>query len=206
MHREKRPSLARCHAWIGSMWVLLVTGGLAQPAVSAHCRFRLSGQTAPLRGGPGRRGRHRSRPRAPWDRTFRSRSVNLSWCTSEPAPSVRSEPELSERARPMVTPSSSFSAYLGSLHESALSVRHLGRSMNALRAGMAAPPLMAAARVAAGVTSLTCQEPTFTGPLPNRRSRPSTDFFAVRAFELAMPAIFIFHRTAREYAADCQNG
>ena len=41
-----------------------------------------------------------------------------------------------------------------------------------LRAGMAAPPLMAAARVAAGVTSLTCQEPTFTGPLPNRRSRP----------------------------------
>jgi hypothetical protein len=26
--------------------------------------------------------------------------------------------------------------------------------------------------VAAGVTSLTCQEPTFTGPLPNRRSRP----------------------------------
>jgi Transposase DDE domain group 1 len=23
-----------------------------------------------------------------------------------------------------------------------------------------------------GVTSLTCQEPTFTGPLPNRRSRP----------------------------------
>src|SRR6267143_1153643 len=66
-----------------------------------------------------------------------------------------------------VSPSS-----LGSLHESALSVRHLGRSMNGLRAGMAAPPLMAAARVAAGVTSLTCQEPTFTGPLPNRRSRP----------------------------------
>ncbi len=61
----------------------------------------------------------------------------------------------------------------GSLHESALSVRHLGRSMNGLRAGMAAPPLMAAARVAAGVTSLTCQEPTFTGPLPNRRSRPT---------------------------------
>ena len=60
---------------------------------------------------------------------------------------------------------------LGSLHESALSVRHLGRSMNGLRAGMSAPPLMAAARVAAGVTSLTCQEPTFTGPLPNRRSR-----------------------------------
>ena len=27
-------------------------------------------------------------------------------------------------------------AYLGSLHESALSVRHLGRSMNGLRAGM----------------------------------------------------------------------
>ena len=43
----------------------------------------------------------------------------------------------------------------GSLHESALSVRHLGRSMNGLRAGMSAPPLMAAARVAAGVTSLT---------------------------------------------------
>jgi hypothetical protein len=62
--------------------------------------------------------------------------------------------------------------YKGSLHESALSVRHLGRSMNGLRAGMSAPPLMAAARVAAGVTSLTCQEPTFTGPLPNRRSRP----------------------------------
>jgi hypothetical protein len=63
-------------------------------------------------------------------------------------------------------------AYKGSLHESALSVRHLGRSMNGLRAGMAAPPLMAAARVAARVTSLTCQEPTFTRPLPNRRSRP----------------------------------
>jgi hypothetical protein len=44
--------------------------------------------------------------------------------------------------------------------------------MNGLRAGMSAPPLMAAARVAAGVTSLTCQEPTFTGSLPNRRSRP----------------------------------
>ncbi len=29
--------------------------------------------------------------------------------------------------------------YAGSLHESALSVRHLGRSMNGLRAGMAAP-------------------------------------------------------------------
>jgi hypothetical protein len=67
---------------------------------------------------------------------------------------------------------SSFQTHMGSLHESALSVRHLGRSMNGLRAGMSAPPLMAAARVAAGVTSLTCQEPTFTGPLPNRRSRP----------------------------------
>ena len=33
--------------------------------------------------------------------------------------------------------------------------------------------LMAAARVAARVTSLTCQEPMFTGPLPNRRSRHS---------------------------------
>jgi hypothetical protein len=65
--------------------------------------------------------------------------------------------------------------YMGSLHESALSVRHLGRSMNGLRAGMSAPPLMAAARVAAGVTSLTCQEPRFTGPLPNRRSRPEGD-------------------------------
>jgi hypothetical protein len=49
--------------------------------------------------------------------------------------------------------------------------------MNGLRAGMAAPPLMAAARVAAGVTSLTCQEPTFTGPLPNRRSRPKADLY-----------------------------
>jgi hypothetical protein len=53
---------------------------------------------------------------------------------------------------------------LGSLHESALSVRHLGRSMNGVRAGMSAPPLMAAARVAAGVTSLTCQKATFVGP------------------------------------------
>ena len=35
---------------------------------------------------------------------------------------------------------------LGSLHESALSVRDLGRSMNGLRAGMFAPPLMAAVR------------------------------------------------------------
>jgi hypothetical protein len=43
----------------------------------------------------------------------------------------------------------------GSLHESALNVRHLGRSMNGLRAGMSAAPLMAAARVAADVTSLT---------------------------------------------------
>ena len=42
--------------------------------------------------------------------------------------------------------------------------------MNGLRAGMSAPPLMAAARVAAGVKFLTCQEATFTGPLPNRRS------------------------------------
>jgi hypothetical protein len=48
--------------------------------------------------------------------------------------------------------------YMGSLHESALSVRHLGRSMNGLRAGMSAAPLMAAARVAAGVTSLTCHK------------------------------------------------
>ena len=64
---------------------------------------------------------------------------------------------------------------MGSLHESALSVRHLGRSMNGLRAGMSAPPLMAAAWVAARATSLTCQEPTFTGPLPNRRSRPILD-------------------------------
>ena len=30
--------------------------------------------------------------------------------------------------------------------------------MNGLRAGMSAAPLMAAARVAAGVTSLTCQK------------------------------------------------
>jgi hypothetical protein len=32
--------------------------------------------------------------------------------------------------------------------------------MNGLRAGMSAAPLMAAARVAAGVTSLTCQNRT----------------------------------------------
>src|SRR5271156_1863870 len=37
----------------------------------------------------------------------------------------------------------------------------LGRSMNGLRAGMSAAPLMAAARVAAGVTSLTCHIRTF---------------------------------------------
>jgi hypothetical protein len=54
--------------------------------------------------------------------------------------------------------------YSGSLHESALSVWHLGRSMNGLRAGMSAAPLMTAARVAAGVTSLTCQKATFVGP------------------------------------------
>jgi hypothetical protein len=74
------------------------------------------------------------------------------------------------RSKPPWTPT--LRVYQGSLHESALSVRHPGRSMNGLRAGMSAPSLMAAARVAAGVTSLTCQEPTFTGPLPNRRSRP----------------------------------
>jgi hypothetical protein len=34
--------------------------------------------------------------------------------------------------------------------------------MNGLRAGMSAAPLMAAARVAAGVTSLTCQIRTLT--------------------------------------------
>jgi len=33
--------------------------------------------------------------------------------------------------------------------------------MNGLRAGMSAPPLMAAAQAAAGVKSLTCQEATF---------------------------------------------
>src|SRR5271166_1314051 len=44
------------------------------------------------------------------------------------------------------------------LQRVSLSVRHLGRSMNGLRAGMSAAPLMAAARVAAGVTSLTCQK------------------------------------------------
>jgi hypothetical protein len=33
--------------------------------------------------------------------------------------------------------------------------------LNGLRAGMSAAPLMAAARVAAGVTSLTCQERSF---------------------------------------------
>ena len=47
----------------------------------------------------------------------------------------------------------------GSLHESALSVRHLGRSMNGLRAGMSAPPLMAAARVAAGVRAKSLRLP-----------------------------------------------
>src|SRR5258708_16789317 len=77
---------------------------------------------------------------------------------------------------------------LGSLHESALSVRHRGRSMNGLRAGMSAPPLMAAARVAAGVTSLTCQEPRFTGPHPNRRSRP----------EAAIPLPYSITSSARE--------
>ena len=44
--------------------------------------------------------------------------------------------------------------------------------MNGLRACMSAPPLMAAARVAAGVTSLTCQEPTFTGPPPTAAVDP----------------------------------
>src|SRR6202022_4420301 len=43
--------------------------------------------------------------------------------------------------------------YMGSLHESALNVRHLARSVNGLRGGMSAAPLMTAARVAAGVTS-----------------------------------------------------
>jgi hypothetical protein len=52
---------------------------------------------------------------------------------------------------------------MGSLHESALSLRPLGRSMNGLRAGMSAVPLIAAARVAAGVTSLTCHQPTCAG-------------------------------------------
>jgi hypothetical protein len=37
-----------------------------------------------------------------------------------------------------------FTAIKGSLHESALSVRHLGRSMNGLPAGMSVPPLMGA--------------------------------------------------------------
>jgi hypothetical protein len=59
--------------------------------------------------------------------------------------------------------------------------------MNGLRAGMSAPPLMAAARVAAGVTSLTCQEPTFTGPLPNRRSRPN-GVIAFRGMDLPWAA------------------
>src|ERR1700730_12651748 len=40
-----------------------------------------------------------------------------------------------------------YHTYQGSLHESALNVRHLGRSMNGLRAGMSAAPLMAAARL-----------------------------------------------------------
>jgi hypothetical protein len=56
----------------------------------------------------------------------------------------------------------------GSLHESARSVRHLGHG---LRAGMSAAPLMAAARVAAGVTSLKCQEPTFH-PVSIATARP----------------------------------
>jgi hypothetical protein len=64
---------------------------------------------------------------------------------------------------PTLRGNTQFFPCLGSLHESALSVRHLGRSMNGLRAGMSAPPLMAAARVAAGVTSLTCQQPTCAG-------------------------------------------
>ena len=43
--------------------------------------------------------------------------------------------------------------------------------MNGLRAGMSAPPLMAAARVAAGDTSLTCQEPTLRGTNSNAENR-----------------------------------
>jgi hypothetical protein len=54
--------------------------------------------------------------------------------------------------------------YSGSLRESVLGGRHLGRSMNGRRAGMSAAPLMTAARVAAGVTSLTCQLPTSGEP------------------------------------------
>ena len=45
-------------------------------------------------------------------------------------------------------------AYLGSLHESALSVRHLGRAAR----WYVHCTLMAAAGVAADVTSLTCQK------------------------------------------------
>jgi diamine N-acetyltransferase len=52
--------------------------------------------------------------------------------------------------------------------------------MIGLRAGISAPSLMAAARVAAGVTSQRCQEPRFTGPLPNRRSRPFAEIHSER--------------------------
>jgi len=69
----------------------------------------------------------------------------------------------------------SFEPLLGVTTRKCSECTTLERSMNGLRAGMADPSLMAAARVAAGVTSLTCQEPTLTGPLPNRRSRPKAE-------------------------------
>ena len=54
----------------------------------------------------------------------------------------------------------------GSLHESALSVRHLGRSMNGLRAGMSVPPLMGAAR-ARGLSRRDAA-PASSGPVAGR--------------------------------------
>ena len=63
--------------------------------------------------------------------------------------------------------------YPGSLQESALSVRHLGRSMHGLRAGTSAAPLMTAARVAAGDTSLTCRLPTSGEPPLTTAVEPS---------------------------------
>ena len=46
--------------------------------------------------------------------------------------------------------------------------------MNGLRAGMSAAPLMAAARVAAGVTSLTCHNPTSDPMADGSLTRVST--------------------------------
>jgi hypothetical protein len=46
---------------------------------------------------------------------------------------------------------------------------------------------MAAARVAAGGMFLMCQEPAFTGPLPNRRNRDPFRTFGA-AHEIEIPA------------------